>query len=464
MRTLHPTRTTAASVLLAALAAAQSAPAKPAGAPAPGKAAAPAPAAAPALGKGATEVLAHSYAQAEHWAMRAIVLMSLGGDWHPAGVPAVLDALRSKDERLVAYGLEALGGMDDDSLRQVATAELVDELIGRQLDRKNKLFHQRLLGVLARALPDAKAADRRGYEAWWLLAKPAYAPPAWTAPATPTGGGTVAGTAVERAFDLRDAGLDVAIVIDSTGSMQLAIDTARDAIDDVVALLAGIAPKLRLGLVHYKDFGDIGDGAKLLAPLSKDQKDVRDKLAKLIASGGGDTPERVECGFEAALSREMGWNKDANKLVLIVGDAPPHDESIEPLLARVRGAREHPMESGKGPVTGAAKKTARPFVTSTVATNPAPKDVFARIAAAGGGVGVVLDVPAPAGRGAPARPADKGKEKDKPADKAAPPPTAAGARQLVEHVLLLSFGGQHQTQLQRFVRTFFEFRDAGLFR
>jgi hypothetical protein len=107
----------------------------------------------------------------------------------------------------------------------------------------------------------------------------------------------------------------------------------------------------------------------------------------------------------------------------------------------------------------------RPFVTSTVATNPAPKDVFARIAAAGGGVGVVLDVPAPQGRGAPPRPAPgKPADKAKAGDKPAPPPTAAGARQLVEHVLLLSFGGQHQAQLQRFVRTYFEFRDAGLFR
>jgi hypothetical protein len=498
VRRLLPTRASLACALLTSLAAAQAPATPPAPAPTPPAPSSPTPAptptpapaaapnapvakpaapatAAPALGKGATDVLANSYAQAEHWAMRAIVLMSLGGDWHPAGVPAVLDALRSKDERLVAYGLEALRGMEDEALRQVATAELVDELIGRQLDRKNKLFHQRLLAVLARALPDAKATDRRGYDAWWLLAKPGYAPPAWTSPAAATGGGTVAGTAVERAFDLRDAGLDVAIVIDSTGSMQLAIDTARDAIDDVVALLAGIAPKLRLGLVHYKDFGDIGDGAKVLAPLTKDQKDVREKLGKLVASGGGDIPERVECGFEAALGREMGWNKDANKLVLIVGDAPPHDESIEPLLARVRGAREQPFEGGKGPVTGAPKKTVRPFVTSTVATNPAPKDVFARIASAGGGVGVVLDVPAPPGRGAPPRPApgkpaDKGKEKDKPADKAAdkgpppPPPTAAGARQLVEHVLLLSFGGQHQAQLQRFVRTYFEFRDAGLFR
>lgn len=465
---------TGAATLLTSLA--LPAQARPPAPPAPA-AAAPAPPP-PPLGKRSTEVLAHSFGEAQHWALRAIVLLAFGSDWHPVGATVVAQALRDKDERLVPYGLEVLRGMDDESLRQVATSELVGELIDRQLDRKNKLFHQRLLAVLARMLPEAKASDRRGYEAWWLLAKPGYAPPEWTPPPAQTGGGTVAGTAVERAFDLRDAGLDVAIVIDSTGSMQHAIDTARDAIDDVVALLAGIAPKLRLGLVHYKDLGDLRDGARMLAPLTKDQKDVREKLGKLIAFGGGDMPERVECGFEAALSREMDWNKDANKLVLIVGDAPPHDDTIEPLLARVRGARELPSEGGKNPVTGAPKKAARPFVTSTIATSPGPKDVFARIATAGGGAAVVLDVPGGPprpGRGAPAptsdkpgggKPAEAGGKAEKPGDKAAPaaPTTDPGVRQLVEHVLQLSFGNQHRAQLQHFVRTYFEYRDAGMFR
>ena len=45
-------------------------------------------------------------------------------------------------------------------------------------------------------------------------------------------GATVGTSVLTRAFDLRDAGLDVAIVVDSTGSMQIAIDTARDAIAD----------------------------------------------------------------------------------------------------------------------------------------------------------------------------------------------------------------------------------------
>ncbi len=412
----------------------------------------------PALGQAATGTLVHAYGQAEHWSMRAIVLLSLGSDWHPDAVACVLHALRDKDERLVPYGLEVLRGMDDASLQQVATPELVGELIDKQLKRKNKLFTDRLCELLPRLLPAAKATDRRGFEEWWRAAKATYAPPAWEAPPAATGeqkGGTVATKVVERAFDLRDAGLDVAIIIDSTGSMQIAIDTARDAIDDVVALLTGIAPKLRLGLAHYKDLGDMGDGAKLLVPMTRDQKEVREKLAKLIAGGGGDVPERVERGVAVALSKEMGWNKDANRLLLVIGDAPPHPESEAPLYELVRKARELPFEVGKGPTTGPKKSEVRPFVTSTIATNPQAKASFEKIAEAGGGTSVMLEVGPP-----PAAPARGGKG-GTPAP-AQPAKSSRSVQQVVEHILLLSFGAQHRPQLQRFVRTFFEYRDAGL--
>ena len=35
---------------------------------------------------------------------------------------------------------------------------------------------------------------------------------------------------------------------------------------------------------------------------------------------------------------------------------------------------------------------------------------------------------------------------------------------LVEHILTLSFGTQHREQLERFVRAFFEYREAAFFR
>jgi Mg-chelatase subunit ChlD len=320
-----------------------------------------------------------------------------------------------------------------------------------------------VVDVLRRMVPAAGATDRRGFDEWWRTTKATWAPPPWQAPPAAKGGGTVAGSVVQRAFDLRDAGLDVAIVIDSTGSMQGPIDAARDAIHDVVALLSGVAPKLRLGLVHYKDFGDIGDGAKLLVPMTKAQDEVRDKLDKLVASGGGDVPERVEAGVAVALSREMGWNKDANRLILVIGDAPPHPEAEEPLYELIRKAREQPFASGKGPVTGVAKDTVRPFITSAIATSPAPKAQFERIAAAGGGMCVVLE--GVGGRGRPGARAggDKGADQGGGKGGAAAPTTNRATQQLVEHIMLLSFGAQHQAQLRRFVRTFFEYRDAGMF-
>lgn len=441
-----------ATALLAAglplLAQAPPAPAKPAGEPPPEP-----------FGPLATAVVVKSYGEADQWSLRAVVLLSLGSDWHPDGVPIVLATLRDQDERLVPYGVELLRGMDDDSLRQVATRELVDELVEKQLKRKNELFQSRVLAVLARMLPQATITDRKSAETWWRANKDLYVVAPWVDGPKPPPGQRAAtsGTSVlTRAFDLRDAGLDVAIVVDSTGSMQVAIDTARDAVEDLVALLSGIAPKLRLGLVHYKDLADMKEGAELLVALTKNQKDVRDKLAKLHADGGGDFPERVDKGIEVALAKAMGWNKNANRMLLVIGDAPVHPEHETALLDVVRRAHEHPFENGKGAVTG-KKAELRPFVTSTIGIGQGPKDQFARIAQAGGGAAVILELQRP-----PAPPAGgRG---------AAPPPPAAAARtnasvqQIVEHVLALSFGPSHRAQLQRFVRTFFEYRDAGMFK
>ncbi|MBK8098125.1 MAG: VWA domain-containing protein [Planctomycetes bacterium] len=409
----------------------------------------------PALGKAATETLVHAFTQAESWSLKAITLFSLGKDWHPVAVPIVLACLRDKDERLAAAALELLRRMDATSVQQVALPELVGELIGKQLKKKNVLFAARLLETLGKMVPAANAQDRKGYEEWWRANEKTWAPKAWEAPpdakAEGNGKGTVVAQTVERAFDLRDSGLDVAIVMDSTGSMQMVIDTARDAIDDVTALLASIAPKMRLGLVHYKDLEDMTDGADVLVPMNKNQKEVRDSLGRLVASGGGDLPERIEKGIEKALSKEMGWNKDANRLILVIGDAPPHADAEAGLLEMVKRAHDAPFQDqgkpkGK-PTTGPKpKETYRPFITSTIATNPEVKKSFDPIAAAGGGTSVAIE----------------------PIKKVDGKPVAgqglSAVQQVVEQIMLLSFGPEHRAQLRAFVTTYFEYRDAGLFK
>jgi Mg-chelatase subunit ChlD len=394
----------------------------------------------PALGEAATNTLVHAFESADSWSMKAIVLLSLGNDWHPVGGKAVLAALTDKDARLRAFGIEALRRTTPQALASIATPELVEELVERTSKTKNEFVQKRVMEVLTRMLPTAGAKDRAAWQAWWSANAKTHVPAPWSTPdRTERGPGTVAGTIVERAFDLRDDGLEVAIVIDSTGSMQLAIDAARDAVDEIVAMLSGIAPKLRLGLVHYKDLGDMGGGAALLVPLTKDQKRVRERLGKLIASGGGDIPESVDRGIEVALEREMGWTRGANRMLLVIGDAPPHPAKHAALLETVKRAYEAPFSGGRGPVTGAKSKL-KPFITSAIATNRQAKATFDEIAAAGGGASVVLDVQN-ASQGGP----------------------GTAVEQLVEHVLALSFGSQYQGQMKLFARTFFEYRTAGAF-
>lgn len=397
------------------------------------------------LGEAATGTLVYNYEQSEHWAMRALVLLSLGADYHPAAATVLVDALKSSDGRLPAFAVEQLLRTGDRVLPAIATAEVVAQLVGLA-DHKNDLLRERAQQVLGKLFRDAGATDGRSWKRWWSECQREYAPAAWVAAAQPQRGeGTVTQQLVERAFDLRDAGLEVVFVLDSTGSMQLAIDAARDAIDEIATILAGVTPKLELGLVHYKDFGDMGDGAKLLVPLTKNYKKVRETLAKLQASGGGDTPERIEKGIEVALDRPTGWNKNANRMMLVIGDAPPHADVEKELLDLVKRAHEHPFARGKGPTTG-RKEDVRPFITSTIATNPAVKGIFEEIAKAGGGAAVVLDMNA-----------------TKKVDGKVISKKRSAGEQIAEHVLLLSFGATYAAQLRVFVDVFFEYRQAGLY-
>ncbi|MFM7297654.1 MAG: vWA domain-containing protein [Planctomycetota bacterium] len=393
-----------------------------------------------------TEAVARTWSTAEHWALQAIVLLSLGNDFHPAGAVPLAASLRAEDVRLRPYAVEVLRGMEPTKLACVATPELIDALVEVVYKEKNELLGSRAAEVLARVFADGPGLERKAWKRFWQERRETYVPAPWQPPPSEASDGrSTAGAFVERAFDLRDAGLDVAIVIDSTGSMQAAIDIARDAIYDVVSLLSGVAPKLRLGVVHYKDVTDFSDGAQLLVPMTKKQEVVRESLAKLVANGGGDLPENVDKGLEVALGKEMDWNKEANRLILVIGDAPPHPASMGAVLQLVKDAHDKPFVRGSKPLSG-KREPLKPFITSTIATSQACKAEFEQIAKAGGGASVYMEVRNGGGR----------------ATNDVDP--AQAARSVVEHVLLLSFGAQHRPQLQRFARVFFEYRDAGLFK
>lgn len=396
-----------------------------------------------------TRALVAQFKGGDYWAIRCVVLVALGARYHPVAGDAILLALGDDDERLNAFGLEALRRADDETLRAVASVELVEELINDGLKAKNELYRARALGVLRRLFPEVDKDSRSVWRRWWQGRVETYAPGPWVDPPLPEGkdaNRSASQAFVERAFDLHSAGLDLVICIDSTGSMQPTIDAARSALADVVTILEGIAPRLRLGLVHYKDDQDMNGGADVLEPLTKSVKKVQKELDGLRAGGGGDYPERVSSGLQAAFSEEMRWERGTNKLVVVIGDAPPQS------LGRARKlAEEHYRRPfGEDPTVpdarqdggrSSSKGVIRPFVTSCIAVGAGrvmddTALAFQEIAQAGGGTFASFLT------------TGDGNE---------------ASRAVVKHVLRLSFGAQYADEMDAFVDLYLEYLAAGLF-
>ena len=138
-----------------------------------------------------------------------------------------------------------------------------------------------------------------------------------------------------RAFveDLRGRGMDVVFVVDATASMGPFITAARAAIDDVIADLALVVPSLRLGIVAYRDVTD--EWLTRSVDLTDDRYRIQNFLLDLTWAGGGDPPEAVDKALELAFD-EFTWRPGARQVVIVVGDAPPHEEDQSRTLAMVR--------------------------------------------------------------------------------------------------------------------------------
>ncbi len=431
------------------------------------------------LGQAATEALCARYATADHWVQKVVILLSLNTWWHPSGAAMVAAALRDKDERLNAFGLEALLRADPELLPKVATPELLDELIVRQLARSNALVRERAAAALQRLAPKVEPGDRAAWTRWWNEAKATHAPEAWAPRELQEDqrGGTTA--VAQRAFDLHQTGLDIMVCIDSTGSMQPTIDALGQALGEMVDILDGISPKLRLGIVHYKDYGELGKpGAKVVQPFTNNVRAARKELEELRALGGGDLPEAVLGGLALALDPKMNWKRDANKLVVLIGDAPPHAAETQKTVELVRAARETPGAQAGKPTTG-PRPNETPFLTSCIGvfvelqgklreqpgyrefveSQKQMREDFAAIAKAGGGV--FVDVTFTFTDAQPEKGADRKKEKER-ARERGDAIAGAATRRIVEHILVLSFGERFAREMGDFVRIYYEYKEAGL--
>ncbi|NNL86936.1 MAG: VWA domain-containing protein [Myxococcales bacterium] len=136
--------------------------------------------------------------------------------------------------------------------------------------------------------------------------------------------------------EMRRHGLDVVIAIDTTGSMGWVIEEVRDRIDELVDVVRGFVPKTRFGVVAYRDF-DAAYVTKVL-PLTYRNARLREFLNGLDAEGGGDIFEAVEPAIVDSIEK-TGFRSEAVQVVIVVGDAPPHPETMGRLIDRVGAFR-----------------------------------------------------------------------------------------------------------------------------
>ncbi len=130
--------------------------------------------------------------------------------------------------------------------------------------------------------------------------------------------------------DLRRRGLDLVLVLDATSSMARVIQATKRRIVSVVDRLRTVVPDLRVRLVAFRDEGDLF--VTLGSPHTHDTRLLEDFLAGVGAEGGGDAPEAVFAGLREALSGTP-WRRKAHRVVLLFGDAPPHERDMTLLQA-----------------------------------------------------------------------------------------------------------------------------------
>ncbi len=206
------------------------------------------------------------------------------------------------------------------------------------------------------------------------------------APAAPRAGGTGSGDAggsigsggfQKTVSELRRSGLEIVFVFDSTGSMTRMIDDTRSSISQMLAVLQALVPDARIGLVTFRDRGRNERYLVQQIPLGLDFWRAVNFMQFVVADGGGDRPEDVRAGLRAAFAQD--WRPTARRIIVLAGDAPPHEADFGKLLAEVRAFAQN------------GRSFVHTLVTSPRDAGLDTHDAFARIAEAGKGLSESMD-------------------------------------------------------------------------
>lgn len=148
--------------------------------------------------------------------------------------------------------------------------------------------------------------------------------------------------------------LDLMLVVDTTGSMGDEISYLQAELRSIIGAIAAKHRDLdiRIGFVFYRDLGD--DYVTRTVAFDRDIGRVQGVLAQQYATGGGDYPEAMDQALIRAVGQE--WRPDAVKSLLLVADAPPHDDRFGRTWQAAEAARAKRIHITPVAASGVADK------------------------------------------------------------------------------------------------------------
>jgi hypothetical protein len=107
-------------------------------------------------------------------------------------------------------------------------------------------------------------------------------------------------------------------------------------IRNLAAAFRKLVPACRIGLVTYRDKRDEYVTKQL--PLTHSVTSLQEFLDKINYGGGFDVREAVVEGLRVAIE-EMKWKDKSKKFILLIGDAPPHQEDMPRAIDMIKRFR-----------------------------------------------------------------------------------------------------------------------------
>ena len=118
--------------------------------------------------------------------------------------------------------------------------------------------------------------------------------------------------------------LDLAFVVDATGSMGDELEYLKVELVDIINRVKSDNPNIviNLGSVFYRDEQD--DYVTKKSGFSQDIDETIDFIKEQSADGGGDYPEAVHTALDVSINDLQWLTTSTTKIIFLILDAPPH--------------------------------------------------------------------------------------------------------------------------------------------